>query len=134
MSNKPKLKKPFTQDAIDRVRMRVMTAMLASGAVHNKQHHYEGKVWHLWFPEARAGKYELREGNPPPDDRRDRPAHLLRKKLVIDMRDIPAEVWDEVAVRLAEHTRGKTKLVETPVDAVRNKGVIVDKNGLPYEG
>lgn len=126
-------KRPFNQDAIDRVRARVVLSMLTSAVLHDKVDQYDGKVWHLWFPERKVGKYELRDGNPPPDDKRDRPRHLLGKKLAIDLKEVPADVWDDVRTVLKAHSVSKEKLTKTKVDAVR-ESVIVGPDGLPTEG
>ena len=82
---------PITKMALEIIRIRVTTACLITAVEDNER---KQPVRHLWFPEDNVNRYELRLGNPPADS--DRPRHLRGLQLVIDIRDIPQDVWDEM--------------------------------------
>jgi hypothetical protein len=100
----------LSQSQVDKVRTRVVIACLISAVEQGKR---KLPVQHLWFPEDRETKYELRAGNAPADS--DRPRHLRRLHLAIDLGEIPPTVVDAVKAQRAEarkQTSDPTKIID----------------------
>lgn len=129
----------FNQHAIDLVRTRVMNfAMAQEVARLEKKYVQEGVteypalegVFHLWFPEPNSANYELRTGNPPADDPRDRPKHLLGKRLALDYSKVTEAQWAAAAARLATVMRSRFGKTVHWVDAIASKGIITDVGAM----
>jgi hypothetical protein len=75
------------------IRTRVRHVLFGPGRFENKNQRKIG-IYHLWFPRDDYAEYELRKGNPPADV--ERPAHLKRRNLVIDLELCPQDAWDFV--------------------------------------
>jgi hypothetical protein len=104
----------LTQAQVDKVRTRVVVALLIS-AVEARQR--KVPVKHLWFPEKRDTKYELRNGNAPADS--DRPRHLRGLHLAVDLGEIPPAVVDAVKAQRAkarQMTSDPTRIIDVVSD------------------
>lgn len=123
---------PWSQEAIDLVRIRVMGVIVAQAVAKGWESTVKG-VRHLWFPEPNTQNRLLRDGNPPADC--DRPKHLRGMNLVIDLDDIPPEVWDSAREKLAAHIKSKYRLVVSATDAIikptEGDGLIIPAHELP---
>lgn len=84
---------PLSQWEIDVVKIRVIAAMINSAlAAASKGAAPELTVKHLWFPEDNVNHYHLRNGNPPAAQ--ERPRHMRRMKLEVDVFNPPQSVVD----------------------------------------
>lgn len=89
------------QRGVDEIRIRVYKAVLNT-CIKRLARGYGyrdgvGEKLHLWFPEDRATKYELRKGNAPAPS--ERPRHLRRLQLEIDPQHLPRRLADTLAAR-----------------------------------
>jgi len=76
---------PLRQDRVDLVRARAFCGLITGAsqlAKLGRDYGLKLVIHHLWFPEDNVNEYELRVGNPPPDN--ERPKHLRRLVLWID--------------------------------------------------
>lgn len=80
-----------TQADVDIVRMQVLRNMVktADQAIKNSKKP-KLDVVHVWYPEDRIGRYELRTGNPPA--RSQRPRHLRDIELWVDPFNLPKTI------------------------------------------
>jgi len=108
----------LTQAQVDKVRTRVVVACLISAVEQGKR---KLPVKHLWFPEARDTRYELRAGNAPADQ--DRPKHLRRLHLAIDLGEIPPAVVDAVKEQ-RKKARRQTSDPTKIIDVVSNPRIV----------
>jgi hypothetical protein len=97
---------PFTKAEVDPVRYRVMMN-LARTAILECWNLWKQPMRHLWFPTpGDIDEYEMREGNAPAVG--DRPRHLRRCDLAIDLTYIPREVREAIRPGgLVEHLARK---------------------------
>lgn len=92
---------PLNQWEIDCARIRVINALIQRMYDDaRKGAKVELTPCHLWFPDDNANKYQLRTGNPPADV--DRPKHLQRFRLEIDVVNWPQTIIDELKARGVE--------------------------------
>lgn len=72
------------QKSIDKVRFRVLLHLLRSVL----ESELKPEPYHIWFPKDQDDVYSIRKGNAPADV--DRPKHLRRLKLHVDIQDTPS--------------------------------------------
>lgn len=83
---------PFSQKQVDEVRRRVLLNLARTIVLQRRRN---VGMYHLWFPNAGdIDCYGLREGNPPAAT--DRPKHLRRLRLEIDVTTIPESIKELV--------------------------------------
>lgn len=82
----------FSQRIIDEIRFRVWLHYLRTHLENPKKDLC--KICHIWFPYDEPTSYELRSGNAPSDS--DRPKHLKKFKLEIDISFIPNWLREEL--------------------------------------
>lgn len=114
----PKGYPEFNEAAINRIRARVIASCLITAVEDGVR---KPPVRHLWFPEPRLTKRELRDGNPPADV--DRPPWLKGVYLVVDVGEIPQDVWDEIKAQRREARKGTSEPTRI-VDVVDDPALI----------
>lgn len=82
-------KQRLEQREVDEVRFRVLL-WLARDVLRHKRKRADVPLRHMWWGTPNLDEYELRMGNAPADI--ERPRHLKRLDLAIDVMDMPARV------------------------------------------
>lgn len=85
---------PLSQQRVDVVRFRIIRSLLAwfVDVLERGDNLILDQVHHVWFPSNNVNEYLLRRGKAPPEA--DRPEHLRRLRLEIDIMDPPQSIVD----------------------------------------